>query len=239
MTAKKLFFLTFLLLAAACTNRKEKQPSSNLELLSFYKGYQLWNEKLRDIDKPYDFEQIINGIRAAEKKDLRSIDEAEIEIAMGKLQEELITRKSNENLVSAELFLRKSKEDLGTKEIIPSKLYYKKLKDGYGKPICYSDTPLISYSAKLLDADQEIEIHSRNDEPISINLSDTIPGFAEGVMGMLVGEERILYIHPELAYGGLEGRLGLNNIVIIDVEIVGLPQVDLIDSLPEADCRGD
>ena len=50
-------------------------------------------------------------------------------------------------------------------------------------------------------------------------LEGTIPGFAKGVVGMLEGEVRQLYIHPDLAYG-VYGKLDPNVLVIFKVEVI-------------------
>ena len=55
--------------------------------------------------------------------------------------------------------------------------------------------------------------------PIEISIPDTIPGFATGVVGMLEGEERTIYIHPELAYGVSGIKLKPNKLVVIEVNL--------------------
>ena len=50
-------------------------------------------------------------------------------------------------------------------------------------------------------------------------IKQSIPGFAKGMLGMKEGEKRVLYIHPELAYG-LTGQLPPNSLLIFEVEIV-------------------
>ena len=53
----------------------------------------------------------------------------------------------------------------------------------------------------------------------ALPIKQSIPGFAKGLVGMKEGEKRILYIHPELAYG-LAGHLPPNSLLIFEVEIV-------------------
>lgn len=86
------------------------------------------------------------------------------------------------------------KEDL--KPIIPEKLYYKILKQGQGETIC--DGPLVSLDFDIfLPSGCSISQKSN----VTINLKNTIPGFALGVRGMKIGETREIFIHPSLGYG--------------------------------------
>jgi peptidylprolyl isomerase len=60
--------------------------------------------------------------------------------------------------------------------------------------------------------------------PQEVCLDFVIPGFAQGVLGMKVGERRKLYIHPKLGYRCMHWTVPPNVVLVIDVEFVGSPQ---------------
>ncbi len=68
-------------------------------------------------------------------------------------------------------------------------------------------------------------------EPITFPLghSYVIPGWEKGIPGMHVGGKRTLLISPELAYGerGHPPVIPANSTLMFDVQVVGLPMVDV------------
>lgn len=84
------------------------------------------------------------------------------------------------------------------KEIVPQGLYFENMKAGHGKYIGSSTDVLMSYFIEdgfgnILSAQHKCWI----------DLSHTIPGFANGIKGMQEGETRRIYIHPKYGYGAL------------------------------------
>ncbi len=92
------------------------------------------------------------------------------------------------------------------------------VQQGNGEEVLPDGAPLIHYKGTLLDgtvfATSEASL-----QPVTLPIKQTIPGFAKGIVGMKEGEKRILYIHPELAYG-LSGHLPPNSLLIFEVEVV-------------------
>lgn len=62
-------------------------------------------------------------------------------------------------------------------------------------------------------------LQRRNKEPILLPLTKVIPGFSQGMQGMKEGEVRVLYIHPDLAYG-TAGQLPPNSLLIFEVKLI-------------------
>ncbi|MEC8306525.1 MAG: FKBP-type peptidyl-prolyl cis-trans isomerase, partial [Chlamydiota bacterium] len=52
-----------------------------------------------------------------------------------------------------------------------------------------------------------------------IPLSQTVIGFQKGLSGMQKNEKRILYLHPNVAYG-LGGTLPPNSLLIFEVDLI-------------------
>ncbi|MDP1835527.1 MAG: FKBP-type peptidyl-prolyl cis-trans isomerase [Chlamydiales bacterium] len=100
------------------------------------------------------------------------------------------------NLKEADLLFEKLALNSSFNSLIPSKLCYRITKNGNGEPKCNGSNLSLSYS-----------IFSPNDlclateKNVMLNLKNTIPGFAAGIIGMQIGETREIYIHPSLAYG--------------------------------------
>jgi hypothetical protein len=100
------------------------------------------------------------------------------------------------NLQFVETWFSTIPQEKSLKEILPGYLYFEQTKVGEGKILDSHDRLLVSYVIE----DGYGNVLSANHR-YWIKLSDTIPGFAQGVQGMQEGESRTLYIHPALAYG--------------------------------------
>lgn len=185
--------------------------------ISFYRGYLLWQQCLARPGMAYDFEQVIAGMRAAENGEALSCDENTLQKKMREFQENLHAKQTKDNLIDAEAFLSKIAQE-GAIELVANKLYYKILKQGSGKQVQSVDVPMLAYTVWTYNRWGEKEIISF-DTPHPVMLEDTIPGFAQGVKGMLEGEIRQLFIHPDLAYSTY-GKFDPNLLVIFKVEVV-------------------
>lgn len=185
--------------------------------LSFYRGYLFWQEHLERPKMPYDLEQVIAGMRAAEKGESLSMDENKLYVLIREFQEKLLEKQTKENLIDAEAFLAKLEAD-DIVELVPKKLYYKQIKKGFGKTVQIESIPTLIYTISTYTRRGEEEVTSK-DVPTPIALEGTIPGFTQGVAGMLEGEVRQIYIHPDLAYGNY-GKIDPNLLVICKVEVV-------------------
>ena len=98
------------------------------------------------------------------------------------------------NLQQSEIFLENNLLDSNVVEIEPGLQYVPKL----------SDTITADFHGTLMDGSifwSSIEIG----EPLTIQLSQLIPGCQKAISQMKVGDKWKVYIHPNLAYGE-EGR---------------------------------
>jgi peptidylprolyl isomerase len=214
---RRCFFFLFFLNLTGISVIGAAEDLDDKQQISFYRGCLLWQECLQRPGMPYDFEQVIAGMKAAESGATFSCDEEKLQEKIREFQENVLAKQTAENLADAEAFLTKiSKED--TIEIIPGKLYFKRLKNGEGEKVQANSTPLLTYTIWTYNRWEEEEQFSV-DSPLPITLAGTIPGFAQGVVGMQEGEVRQLFIHPDLAYGTY-GLLDPNVLVIFKVEVI-------------------
>lgn len=106
--------------------------------------------------------------------------------------------------------------DLSEMTVTDSGLYYQDLTVGDGALAESESEVSVHYLLRLRNG-QELETSVGGDPlTFTIDVSNIIPGFNEGVRGMRVGGERKLVIPPALAYGvrGPEG------ILIFDIELI-------------------
>ncbi len=190
--------------------------------LSFYRGYLLWREQLMRPGVSYDLDQVIAGMRAAEKGEYpKNEDPVELEKLVRKLQEHILAKEKDNNLANAECFLASIRAEKDSIEIVKDRLYFKRLKVGSGPAVKANSSPVLTFEARTLELQGEEDFFDKPNQG-AISLPNTIPGFAQGVTGMLSGERRRLFIHPELAYGVDGGLVGPNRLIIFDVEVASL-----------------
>lgn len=195
-----LFFFPFLIFAENCS-----------KTFSFYTGYLLYQDHLRRSELPLNFQEVLEGMKEAHKEGSVEITEE----AVQEFYDRYYNQIKEEKLAEANRFLSQISMQEGVKELVKDKLYYKIEKQGTGSEI--SDEPVIQYKAKTLMGGKEEQFHSIS-EPKAILLKATIKGFSMGVQGMRIGEKRVLYIHPDLAYGAASMKVTPNSLIIFEVE---------------------
>ena len=112
----------------------------------------------------------------------------------------------------------KAKEDNVVKTA--SGLLYEVVKLGNGgpKPTASSNVE-VRYRGELIDG----TVFDESEDPISLNLSQVIPGWTEGVQLMSVGDKYRFYIPQELAYGSQgQGSIKPYSALIFEVELVSI-----------------
>lgn len=213
----------FIFLLCGTSYSDNKQESSgddeqlNIELISEAFGHFI-GRNLKSPGADFHLESVIKGIRNGAKGSPAPMSDQDYEVAMTRLQEQAFETIAKENLQAANVFLKKNKGEDGVVELEAGKLQYIVLKKGTGDIVEQSSAPLINYSGKYLDG----TLFGSSEEtggPITIPLSQTIPGFSKGMVGMKEGEKRRLFIHPDLGYGTL-GNLPPNALLVFDIEIV-------------------
>lgn len=175
----------------------------------------------RNLNAPgikFDMDSIIKGIREGAAGKPAPMSDQEYEMMMAKLQERVYKQLSDDNLKAANDFMTKNAKEKDVKEIEPGKLQFFIIDEGNGPVVTEKDSPLIQYTGKYIDG----TIFGSSEDaggPITIPLSQTIPGFSKGLLGMKEGEKRRLFVHPDLGYG-TSGQLPPNSLLIFDVKVI-------------------
>jgi peptidylprolyl isomerase len=111
--------------------------------------------------------------------------------------------------------------DLSQMTKTASGLYYQDLVMGAGDPSAAGDTVVVDYDGFLTTGN----MFDTGTITFILGVGQVIPGFDEGVAGMLVGGTRKLVIPPELAYGSAGAGGGLippNATLVFDVVLTAI-----------------
>lgn len=166
---------------------------------------------------PFDIDAIVEGIKDGAAGKPAPLNEQEYETLMLSIQQNYLKDLSSKNLKDAEKFLQDTSKEKDVISLKDGKILYKILSEGKDPAVKPHADVLINYTGTLLDG--TVFSSSQDSGPISISLDQTIPGFADGLLGMKTGEKRRLYIHPDFAYG-TQGDLPPNSLLIFDVEMI-------------------
>jgi len=175
----------------------------------------------KSLDNPVlklKLDQVIKGMQAGNAGKPSPMSEEEYEEAINAIQENAYQELSAKNLKEAEEFLKDNKSKKGVIDLEPGKLQVIVVEEGNGKSLAADAIAEIKYKGQYVNN----QVFGSSDDaggPISLSLSQTIPGFRQGLLGMKEGEKRRLFIHPDLGYG-TSGQLMPNALLIFDVELV-------------------
>lgn len=112
--------------------------------------------------------------------------------------------------------------DNATKVESETGLIYYIIEEGAGFEVDNSrDRVAIYYTGRRLESGQIFDSSYRNGSqfPSNLRLSELIPGFQEGLIGMKEGGKRVLIIPPDLAYGNSPNSNLKNDTLRFDVEL--------------------
>ena len=107
----------------------------------------------------------------------------------------------------------------GVKTLVENRLQIKLVEAGTGKTCSSTDTVVVQYKGLLLNG----SVFDQSTSDATFPLNAVVKGFKEGVTGMKVGEKRIVYMHPEFAYGDKKGLpCPPNSLLIFEVKLVDI-----------------
>ena len=175
---------------------------------------------VRQLSQPgfsFQLDRVFQGMKDEQAGKPSPLTEEEYEQMVCSLQEQQFVQVAEQNLAEANTFLHQNAAKKGMKTV-DEKLQYEIAHEGNGETVGPDSIPLIHYKGQLIDGTVFASSEGMS-QPIALPIKQSIPGFAKGIVGMKEGEKRVLYIHPELAYG-LSGQLPPNSLLIFEVEVV-------------------
>lgn len=196
----------------ACSELSDQQK------LSRTFGHLLAQQLQQSEDVIMDISEVARGLQDALNNQEAPLTATEYEAKIMEIQKASFEKKAEVNLSLAERFLEENKKKAGVVEVQPDKLQYYVVEKGNGPVLTGNPTALLHYKGSFLDG-QVFSSSEQNKEPILLPLAQAIPGFSLGMQGMREGETRILYIHPDLAYG-TSGQLPPNSLLIFEIKLI-------------------
>ena len=130
--------------------------------------------------------------------------------------EKYMTELAKTNLEEAEAFLEGNKATEGV-IILPSgnQMIIVSESEELGETPVSTDSVVVDYDLFLLDGNQ---YDSGTD--VTFSLQSLIPGFVEAVTNMKVGQEAMIYIHPDYGYGETgSSSIAPNSLLIFRVNL--------------------
>lgn len=206
---------------------------SDTQKLSRTFGHLLAKQLSKSEDIVMDIAEVAKGLQGELNCQTAPLTDTEYEEKMLEIQKICFEKKAQENLSLAEQFLKENKDKDGVVEVQPDKLQYSIVKEGFGRVLSGKPSALLHYKGSFIDG-KVFSSSENNKDPILLPLNQTIPGFALGMQGMKEGETRIIYIHPDLAYG-TSGQLPPNSLLIFEIKLI--EAVDETAALPEEEVK--
>ena len=188
--------------------------TSNVQNISEALGH-LIGKHIENLELTLDLNALAKGIEAEREGKKSPLSEEECLEAIGELQKKRDNELAKANSEEAEKFLVSNGKKPGVQTLVDGKLQAEIVKKGTGQKVQPYNSPIVRISGRYLDGKAFNTAH----EEELLSLEESIPAFQLGVEGMLEGEVRTLYVHPEYGYGE-EGHLNPGALLIFEVEVV-------------------
>ncbi|MBI2743237.1 MAG: FKBP-type peptidyl-prolyl cis-trans isomerase [Chlamydiales bacterium] len=137
-------------------------------------------------------------------------------------QKQFLSKLAQENKSKSEKFLEQNKKHEGI-VTLPSGLQYKVLKSGSGASPTLLDVVNVHYRGYFIDG-KEFESTYQREKPQTFPVNRVIPGWAEALQKMKVGDQWRIFIPSYLAYGemGFGPEIEPNVALIFDMELLSI-----------------
>ena len=208
--------------AVAATPSSFKTP---LEATSYAVGVDMVrNFKSQNVS--FDQAQLIQGIKDASAGGKLLLGDAEVKQLVSALETDVRTKMLAARKAESEANLKKSDEFLKANAAragvvtLASGLQYRIERTGTGPKAVDESTVLANYKGTL--ADGTVFDASEPGKPVTLKLSQTVPGWREALKLMPTGSKWELTLPPALAYGerGAGRVIGPNQVLRFELELV-------------------
>jgi FKBP-type peptidyl-prolyl cis-trans isomerase FklB len=183
-------------------------------------GYQLGKDLTSVEARPQDLARGVEDGRSGAKPKL---SEAEMEAALGSLQQRVTEQRTKAQAEQAEKARASGEAYLAANAKKPgvtttaSGLQYRVVTQGTGKKPAASETVTVHYKGTLVDG-TEFDSSYKRGQPATFPVNGVIAGWTEALQLMKEGAKYQLFIPPNLAYAD-RGPLA-NRLLIFDVELI-------------------
>ncbi len=106
----------------------------------------------------------------------------------------------------------------------PTTLVTRDLVVGTGTQAVASDTVVVQYVGADYANGQNFDASWQDSGPATLPLSEVVPGFSQGIVGMKTGGRREIVIPPALGYGstGQPPKVGANETLVFVVDLISI-----------------
>ncbi len=186
-------------------------------------------KQLREQFKEMDLELLVTGFQdgfsQAEPKLSREETQAVLNAIRQQVeaqQKQYVAKLSHDNKAKSEAFLEQNKKQEGV-VTLSSGLQYKVLQSGTGATPTLLDVVTVHYCGYFING-KEFESTYQREKPQTFPVNRVIPGWAEALQQMKVGDKWRIFIPSYLAYGenGFGPEIEPNVALIFDMELLGI-----------------
>jgi FKBP-type peptidyl-prolyl cis-trans isomerase len=204
---------------------EDMRLKEDIQIYSRQVGYSI-AEDLEMSSDCYDLEAIIQVMRQYMQDDapIERLNEKDSNEIFKSLQKRLFEYQANKNLERAERYLKEVSQKTSAHTLEDGGVVYEVTRSGNGtKLLSENDTIFVQYSivneqGKVFISSQDTNMDEK-DPQFACALDDFLPSISRAMIGMVEGENRIIYVHPRLAYGKL-GHLPPNSLLIVTMTLV-------------------
>jgi FKBP-type peptidyl-prolyl cis-trans isomerase FklB len=195
--------------------------SASKQNISYFFGFDFGSGLAgrRFTEQDIDTKEFVAGLMDALSKKKAKLSDAEMDSVVNTLNT-MIQKKMLElaksNLDAANKYLEENKKKDGV-QTTRSGLQYQVVAAGTGKQPTLTDTVTVNFEGKTIQG----EIFQR-DESAKFPVQGTVPGLAEAIQRMKVGDKWVVTIPPGLGFGerGSPPAIGPNEAIIFQLELL-------------------
>lgn len=189
--------------------------------------------KMQKLEGVVDQKYIVQGLMDVLKKKDPLFAKDSIDTFMRQYMQDNVTKIQTQNKEKGTKFLEDKKKDSKVKAT-ESGLLYEVVTEGTGAVPNENSIVEVNYVGKTSDG-KEFDA-SKKGEPAKFPLRNVIPGWKEGLQLMKIGSKYKFYIPSELGYGEYgdqSGKIGPNEVLIFDVELISAEEAPAPTQQPQ------
>ena len=212
-----LFVSLFILPVTSQTSQIQNQKDSVSYGLGIVMGASLRNAGIETLNDPL-FLLGINDAMAGKQAIMTS---EQANTVINQYVMELNQKQGQELLIKGKEFLEENSKKEGV-ITLASGLQYKVIKEGSGKSPVDTSKVTVHYTGSMINGDV-FDSSVERGEPIQFPVNGVIPGWTEALKLMKAGDNWILYIPSDLAYGERGNQaIPPNSVLIFDVQLIAI-----------------